>query len=456
MPKITFTVDDIQLQRIREEITQKVFCSGIFTNGDCRALAEDIEAKCAMRLGINTLRRFFGLLDSVPPSKTTLDILALYCGYQNWSTFVNIKAIQSIEIIVGDMVVQALITGQVCWKDYIDFRKKYSREQKLGDSLLKILLVAMHLKDEAFLSQVFDNKIPNYDLSITDTNPFFYSLALGSFIRNNPNLHASLLPIWAQQKEGQRLFFEFYVDIDHLCGYYGDYIDTYYAHKKTAESTMFVASLHGLKSWFLNDTTALTHHNNILRKTKDIGALHPYPIFRKYASLIRESATDIVKTNSYVAHVKTYITQTAADRIDDVYMAAYVILTTLNEVGLYQEVLDIYTQLTTEIKPIWFLNQLAVEQYKLNIAMAYLGLGEYKKALKSFASIKTDRLLKKSLQVGWDNILYLLTKARLQKEGILPGDYNPTLVEVKSLIKKHRYWVYNRYCEHIDLWMKNQ
>lgn len=453
MPKITFTVDDIQLDRIREEITQKVFCSGIYTNGDCRLLAEDIEVKCGMRLGINTLRRFFGLLDSVPPSKTTLDILALYCGYQNWSTFVATKAIQTIEIVVGDIVVQALITGHICWKDYIDFRKKFRREKNLGDALLKIILVALQLKDEIFLMRVFDDKTPSYTLSVTNANPFFYSLALGSFIRNNPDLHAQLLPVWATQKEGQRLFFEFYVDIDHLCEYYGDYLNTYFMHKKTPESTMFVASLNSLKYWFLNDTTALAHYNQILKKTKDLDSLHPYPIFRKYASFIREDKKNLVKIKIHVATIKAYIANTTTDRIDDVYMSAYVVLSALNEAGLYQDVLDIHKQLTNEATSEWFLNQLPTEQYKIHIAMAHIGLGEYKKALKHFSNIKTDRLLNKSLQIGWDTIVFLLTKARLQKEGILTGDYNQTVMEVKALIEKHRYWVYRRYCDDIDLWL---
>jgi hypothetical protein len=453
MPKINFSVENVQLIRLREEITQKVFCSEIHTIGDCRLLSEDIEVKSGMRLGINTIRRFWGLLDSVPPSKTTLDILALYCGYQNWSTFVATKAVQSIEIVVGDIVVQALITGQVCWKDYIGFRKKFRREKNLGEANFKIILVALQLKDDHFLMQVFDDKTLNYTLSVTNINPFFYSLALGSFVRNNPDLHAKLLPMWAKQKEGQRLFFEFYVDIDHLCGYYGDYLDTYFAHKKTPESTIFVASLHGLKSWFLNDATALIHHNNILRKTKDGASLHPYPIFRKYASLIRENEKDIVKIKSYVTAIKAYITNATKDRIDNVYMSAYVVLSALNEAGLYQDVLDIHKKLTNETTFEWFLNQLPTEQYKIHITMAYVGLGEYKKALKHFLSIKTERLLNKSLQIGWDKIIYLLTKARLQKEGILTGDYRQTTIEVKALIEKYRYWVYSRYCENIDLWL---
>jgi hypothetical protein len=457
MPKITFTVDDIQLERLRDQITQKVFCSGIYTIADCRLLAEDIELKSGMRLGVNTLRRFWGLLEPVPPSKNTLDILALYCGYKNWSEFISVKILQSVEVVAGDLVMKSLINGNVNWNDYVLFRKKFRRDKNLGDAIFKLMLVALQLKDEAFLLKVFDDKISDYVLPVTDINPFFYSLALGSFVRNNPDLHKRILPVWAAQKEGQRLFFEFYVDIDHLCGYYGDYIGVYHTYKKTAEATMFVAALQGLKAWFLNDRKSLQHHNAILEKTKDLLILHPYPVFRKYASFIRANAMQANKNRQYIKHViEQYIDKISTDRIDDVYMSGYVLLLALNETGLYKEVLEVYERLNNEAISDYFLMSFPMNQYKMNLAMAYLGLKEYKKAIRFFSSIKVEQVFFRSLQIGWDKIIYLLTKARFQKEGILTGNYKKTLLEVRHLIEKHRYFVYEKYCNNIDLWLRNE
>lgn len=457
MPKITFIVEDVQLERLRQEIIQKVFCSGIYTIGDCRLLAEDIELKSGLRLGVNTIRRFFGLLEAVPPSKNTLDILALYCGYNNWLAFISVKVLQSLEVEAGDLVMQSLITGTVNWNDYALFRKKFRRDKNLGDAIFKLILVASQLKDEAFLLKAFDDRISDYVLPVTDINPFFYSLALGSFIRNNADLHKKILPVWAAQKEGQRLFFEFYVDIDHLCGYYGDYIGVYHTHKKTAEATMFVAALQGLKAWFLNDRKSLQHYNAVLEKTKDLLTLHPYPVFRKYASLIRQNGRQVNKNRRFIKQVtEQYIDKISTDRIDDVYMSGYVLLLALNEVGLYREVLEVYERLNHSAKSEYFLMSFPGNQYKLNLALAYVGLKEYKKAIRFFLSVKTDQLFFRSLQIGWDKTIYLLTKARLQKEGFLSGSYRDTIVEVRLLVEKHRYVVYEQYCDDIDLWLTNE
>ena len=454
MPKITFVIDNSQLKRIREEITQSVFGSDIYTIGDCRLLAEDIELRSGMRLGINTIRRFFGLLEAVPPSKNTLDILALYCGYKNWSAFISVKVLQSIDVVVGDLIMDSLINGNVCWKDYLLFRKKFKQDKNIGDAIFKIILVALQFKDYEFLIKAFDDKIPEYISPATDINPFFYSLALGSFIRANPSLHHKILPVWATQKEGQRLFFEFYVDIDNLCGYYGDYIIVYRKHKTTPEACMFVATLEALKAFFLNDRKAMLYYNEVLASTKDYLSIHPYPVFRKYASFIRFNGIDSNKNKHYVQYlIEEYIDKISIDKVDDLYLSGYVILLALNEVGLYKDVLEMYKRFDNQLKSDWFLIQLPVEQYKINLTMAYVGLQEYKKAMKIFTSIKTEYLFSRSLQVGWDKIIYLLTKARLQKEAVLFGNYTHTLVEAKVVIEMYRCLAYERYCLDIDLWL---
>jgi hypothetical protein len=48
------------------------------------ALALDIETATGEHIGVNTLKRLFGLLSEVSPTETTLNIVALYLGYGSW------------------------------------------------------------------------------------------------------------------------------------------------------------------------------------------------------------------------------------------------------------------------------------------------------------------------------------------------------------------------------------
>lgn len=69
---------------IIEKIEERLGHS-ISTPADCEALSKDIEARTGEHLGVNTLKRMVGLLDStVEPRQTTLNVLASYLGYSNW------------------------------------------------------------------------------------------------------------------------------------------------------------------------------------------------------------------------------------------------------------------------------------------------------------------------------------------------------------------------------------
>jgi hypothetical protein len=48
------------------------------------ALAADIQRVTGEKLGVNTLKRFFGLLPVENPSEMTMEIIAQYLGYGSW------------------------------------------------------------------------------------------------------------------------------------------------------------------------------------------------------------------------------------------------------------------------------------------------------------------------------------------------------------------------------------
>lgn len=64
----------------------------IHTPAGAEALAIDIESETGIHLGVNTIKRFLGIIESPwPPRKRTLDVIAQYLGYPDYKTMNNGK-----------------------------------------------------------------------------------------------------------------------------------------------------------------------------------------------------------------------------------------------------------------------------------------------------------------------------------------------------------------------------
>lgn len=62
------------------------------------ALAFDMEAKTGEHIGVNTLKRLFGLLPDVKPTESTLQTVALYLGYGSWRLLAKVVEGKNSEI----------------------------------------------------------------------------------------------------------------------------------------------------------------------------------------------------------------------------------------------------------------------------------------------------------------------------------------------------------------------
>lgn len=74
-------IDELKLE------LEKTFNRKISDRGDCEALVQDIYEKTGTVLSYNTLRRLFGLAEFRKPRESTLDHLAIYCGFRSYKDF---------------------------------------------------------------------------------------------------------------------------------------------------------------------------------------------------------------------------------------------------------------------------------------------------------------------------------------------------------------------------------
>ncbi|MBO4850609.1 MAG: hypothetical protein J5529_06855 [Prevotella sp.] len=100
------------------ELLKKKCGRDISTPSGVETLALDIESKTDEHIGVNTLKRLLGIInDERMPRTSTLDIIARYLGYGNWSTLQQLDSgsnsdfgpmdntIQTSQLPVGQKIV---------------------------------------------------------------------------------------------------------------------------------------------------------------------------------------------------------------------------------------------------------------------------------------------------------------------------------------------------------------
>jgi hypothetical protein len=141
-------IDELKLE------LEKTFSRKILDRGDCEELVQDIYEKTGAVLSYNTLRRMFGLAEYRKPRVSTLDHLAVYCGFRSfndfsqryteidiWPTWENLYV--SLSLNDPDKLVEILL-----------FRKR--RNDHFTISFTVIVHELLHRKDFDALRTIFE------------------------------------------------------------------------------------------------------------------------------------------------------------------------------------------------------------------------------------------------------------------------------------------------------------
>ena len=107
----------LQIERLSEMIGQDVT-----TPAGASVLSLDIELKTGVALGLNTVKRLVGVLPSdVVPRRTTLNTVANYLGYPDWSLMEKDSAMRSSGFGRNDLFIdmsglENRVEVEICWK----------------------------------------------------------------------------------------------------------------------------------------------------------------------------------------------------------------------------------------------------------------------------------------------------------------------------------------------------
>jgi len=222
---------------------------------DCDGLANSINKFCLERVSVTTLKRLFGFAKSVEQHRFyTLDVIAEYIGYKDWSNLMAsvqkmddvITQATSKEKALGNsfteihflyhQISMSLTTDTINLKNVVSLCRDLGGHKEIFPFIIEMIGLAARQKNVQFLKEVFNMPVI-FDEQIHNPIKFYYvGQAMGLMMRNNPDIADELIAPLAANKKAQHYFIEWFVDEDYLQGYYGRLIDAYHHNRKTTVS----------------------------------------------------------------------------------------------------------------------------------------------------------------------------------------------------------------------------
>ena len=224
--------------------TQKKAGFKIDNYNSSRRLSEIICIETGISLSYNTLRRFFGIVKSVKPSNHTLDTLALFNGFLNYTDFTrnfHLKNRWELEFKLASLM-------QDSEKELLLFvEENLHSKRDFTLKLTQIVRELMLVKNYDLLVQIFSLKKMTFDHFNFDDIAYFGNCAgtlLKTFDSESEELQKLLL-----NDNFLDLILTIYVDYKHLNSYYGNWLKIIEKHTKRKDVKQFCRGVLNLKMY---------------------------------------------------------------------------------------------------------------------------------------------------------------------------------------------------------------
>lgn len=185
----------------------------IIDRGDCQLLSELIIERTDETVSYNTLRRLFGLASHVKPSKSTLDTLARFNGYNNYIHYLKINPFEAYWSNKEKLynIINEDSNEIIKFINKSDFKNEYALDFMISLCRELIYLNKIDELDQVFRAKFFNNR----DFSYSEIIHFGNSV--GILFRTKQDLEKKLL----SNANFLKFVYCVHVDYSYLNGYYG-------------------------------------------------------------------------------------------------------------------------------------------------------------------------------------------------------------------------------------------
>lgn len=300
MPKGLNHIDIELLDKFRNKFSES-FQLPLNTNKSYDALSVMVFEKTHVRISKSTLRRLFQYNSAYLPTKSSLDIVAKSIGYLGWDNFVEIER-TVCQYDLSQMIMSFQLGGFPEHTDIPQLFVQYKNNPLLFNLLEILVNKAISNKDINFLSNIFN--LPNLFTPKQDALKIYFFIHNLVYRLNESGLMSQLIETYGENKNAQVHMVEWYVDEDHLDGYYYDLLQVYHQHKQNSEALLFYYCLmyqHEIKS--NRDTSKWL---DLIKSVQITDEIHPIPRARMWGSLLLET-NNIETEQGVMTGVKTFI-----------------------------------------------------------------------------------------------------------------------------------------------------
>ena len=229
-------VDELKLE------LEKTFNRKITDRGACELLVQDIYEKTGAVLSYNTLRRMFGLAEYRKPRLSTLDQLAVYCGFRSFNDFAQRYTEVDTWPTWENLYVNLSSNESAVLIEMLLFRKR--RNDHFTISFTIVVRELLNRKDLAGLRAIFQEPAFQFTQLPYDEVAQI-GVLIGLHFRNfsEPELEQQLLLL----PNFRDLILKIFVDYGRISGKYGAWITYLSQQDKLDDETITFISC--LEAW---------------------------------------------------------------------------------------------------------------------------------------------------------------------------------------------------------------
>jgi hypothetical protein len=387
-PEKRHAMRDASHTLLQREVEKK-YGKKVLTYSDCLHLTGEISKKTGFRINVSTIRRFFGLVKAnYPPSPSTRDILAKFVGFNSFEHFTN-------------------------------FQHHNSEKAEQEYSILLHYLEILFSKASA----------------TTYSDPTWLAITRQTilFLDKHPLLIDAFQRAMSKSVVGQEVYYEQFVNIDQLNGYYGDGLRYYLTEKLTSEGQIFAHSLLALCSFLVGEQKSLeVHYRNVIQHSLD-KSVHPFVCGRHFATQLLYHHDDAGELSKVALNARMFYKDMVPSK--DAYhsfpcfeliMAEALLLTRQPLEALFY-IKESKKKKTNYIPPAIDVQLFSV--FDLYEAAAYFLLGDDERAKKIFKKVNPTEFY--FLSRYYYNVIYLLLDSEL-----FPSRKGANDVQINDLVQQ--------------------
>jgi len=374
MPKGLQHIDLEMLEKFRAKVSQSLNLS-LNSNKNYNYFADLIYKKTHIRVSASTLRRVFQYDSHHIPTKSTLDLVAKSIGYVNWDDFIE-KERSVLQYDLSQLISSIQLGSIPNEKQVKEFVIKFRNNPNLFNLLETIVQSAIINRDVKLLSELFD--LPDVFTFEQDSLKIYFFVHNLVIKLNQANLMSELIPYYGASAKAQVFLVEWYVDEDHLDGYYYDLLQEYHKHKVNKEAQLFYNCL--MYQYALKKNQSTQPWFDLIRSFVETEPVHPIPRARRLGTLLLETSPGVLPEKLLLDEVSVFFNSLNED--DKIITALKVVQLLFKKLraDLITYVLKFSPDITGDKKNIW--TRININQLRIYRAYSYISTNEKEKAKK--------------------------------------------------------------------------